>query len=403
MKVLVLTQVLPHPPDSGPKVKTAAVLRHLGRAHEVTLASFTRGDQRADADRLRGVVRAVHTVPMQRGAARDAWHLARSLLSGESFLMGRDARAGMSRLVGELLRGERFDIIHADQLNMAQYAVRGDHARILDAHNALWMVTERLAAKYPRGPRRLLLEREARLLERYEGKVCREFDGVLAVSEEDAAALRRAAAAAIDVEIVPIAIDTEATPVLPRAAGATRLLHIGSLIWPPSVDGLLWFLREVLPRLRAARPDVAVDIVGANPPAEVAAWNGRDGVTVHGYVPDLRPLLSAAAMMVVPLRAGGGMRVRILEGLAHGVPIVTTAIGCEGIAVEDGRHLLIGDEPEAFAGAVLRLLGNAGLASALAGAGRVLVEERYDDRVACRAIDDLYRRATAKSRPAEVR
>jgi glycosyltransferase involved in cell wall biosynthesis len=130
----------------------------------------------------------------------------------------------------------------------------------------------------------------------------------------------------------------------------------------------------------------------------VRARHDRDGVVVHGYVPDPASLLSAARLMVVPLRAGGGMRVRILNGLAAGVPIVTTAIGCEGIGVEPGRHLLVADGAEAFAAAVVRLLDDPALAAALARQGRELVRARYDASVVCVAVDDLYERAVARRR-----
>jgi polysaccharide biosynthesis protein PslH len=402
VRVLLLTQVLPHPPDSGPKVKTASVLRYLAERHEVTLASFTRGEQADDVAHLRRICRAVHAVPIHRGRARDLWHLGGSLLRGESFLMARDSRAAMRDLVQGLLAAGDVDVLHVDQLNMAQYAAAaGSGARVLDAHNALWLVTERLAATMPPGPRRWLLAREGRLLKEYEGRVCREFEGVLAVSEEDRAALLAAAGAAVDIGVVPIAIDVEAQPMLRREAGADHLLHIGSLVWPPSVDGLLWFLREVLPRVRSRRPSAVVDVVGGNPPAAVRAAGARDaGVRVHGYVVDPAPLSATAGVMVVPLRAGGGMRVRILNGLAQGVPMVTTSIGCEGIAVEHGRHLLIADTPADFADAVSRLLDDPDLAASLARQGRRLAEERYDFRVVCRGIDAVYAGAIDRARRA---
>jgi len=410
MKVLMLTQVLPHPPDSGPKVKTAALLRALAREHEVTLASFTRGDQASDVAALAGVCRAVHTVPIRRGRARDLWYLVRSLLSRQSFLMLRDERAAMRALTHRLLAEERFDVVHVDQLNMARYApAAGGPARVLDAHNALWLVTDRLAATLPAGPRRLLLRREARLLRRYEGEVCNRFEGVLVVSEEDRAALRAAAceaaggdgtAAVARFALVPIALDVGALAPVARRESAARVLHIGSLIWPPTVDGLAWFLREVWPLVRARRPACELDVVGGNAPPEIRAYDGRDGVRLHGYVADPSPLLASAAAMVVPLRAGGGMRVRILEGLAREMPIVTTAIGCEGIAAEPGRHLHVGDDAAGFAAAVLRLLDDRELGVALARAGRRLIEERYDVAAAAGAVGRLYAAAAARAREA---
>jgi glycosyltransferase involved in cell wall biosynthesis len=367
------------------------VLRYLAGRHAVTLVSFVRGDQAEDVEHLRQTCRAVHVLPLRRGRVRDLWSMGRSLLAGESFLMTRDARAEMHRMIRRLAVEDSFDIVHVDQLNMAQYA--GDApgtARVLDAHNALWLVAERLARTFGLGPHRLLLEREARLLRTYEGRVCREFEGVLAVSEEDRLALRQAAGDGVPIEVVPIAVDVAAIPFAERARDARQILHIGSLLWPPTADGLDWFLREVWPRLRDRRPQLSLEIVGGDPPPDLAARAEAGGAHVRGYVADPTPWWRDAALMVVPLRAGGGVRVRILEGLARGVPIVATAMGCEGIAVENEHHLLVADAPDAFAAAVLRLLDVPQLAAALARSGRALVEKRYDFRIACHAIDGVY-------------
>ena len=142
MKVLLLTQVLPFPPDSGPKVKTWNLIKWLGRRHEVILASFVRGETARELEMLRRYCRAVHVVPMRRGALRDAGFLLASLALGESFLMRRDQRAAMQALVRRLARETQFDIVHADQLNMAH--VPGART-VLDAHNALWVLYRRLA------------------------------------------------------------------------------------------------------------------------------------------------------------------------------------------------------------------------------------------------------------------
>jgi glycosyltransferase involved in cell wall biosynthesis len=397
MKVLLLTQVLPYPPDSGPKVKTWNVLKYLARQHEVTLASFVRGDQSAEVEALRRYCRAVHTVPMTRSPLRDGLALLRSLATGQPWMMVRDDRAALRRLVDRLCAETRFDIVHADQLNMAQYAVRVTGARkVLDAHNALWLLYKRLAETMPSGPRRWLLERDWRLLKEYEGRMVRDFDAMLAVSDEDRAALVEAAGGPREITVIPIAVDTDEIPVVSRAPQANHLLHIGTMYWPPNIDGMWWFIREVYPLIRALRPDVGLDVVGARPPRELAALNGNgQNIHVTGYVNDPKPYLERAGAFIVPLRAGGGMRVKILEALARGLPLVTTTLGCEGIAVEHGRHVLIADTPEAFARETLRLLNDRALADELGRAGRRRIEQVYDYRAACQPLDSLYRAAHA--------
>jgi glycosyltransferase involved in cell wall biosynthesis len=394
VKVLLLTQVLPYPPDSGPKVKTWNVIKYLAQAgHAVTLVSFVRGDQSADLDHLRHYCRAIHTTPMERGVVQDGWAMLRSWITGQPWMMVRDDRAAMRQLVDRLAAATRFDIAHADQLNMAQYAARVPGARkVLDAHNALWCLYQRLAETMKSGPRRWVLERDWRLLKGYEGRLCREFDAVIAVSEEDKASLEEAMQQATDITVIPIAVDTDTDVPPDRQPDADHILHIGTMYWPPNIDGVLWFIREVFPHIRTRRPDVTFDVVGARPPQELARLGGDGtGINVTGYVADPMPYLEKAGVMIVPLRAGGGMRVKILNALSQGMPIVSTTIGCEGIAVETGRHLLIADHPEGFALATLRLLEDRRFADELGRNGRRLIQVTYDYRVACRALEDVYR------------
>ncbi len=404
MNVLLLTQVLPYPPDSGPKVKTWNVIKYLARQHEVTLVSFVRGDQSAEVEHLRRYCRAVHTVPMSRHPLHDAAAMARSFLSGEPWMMVRDDRAAMRQLIDRLARETHFDVAHADQLNMAQYAARVPGARkILDAHNALWLLYQRLWQTMRFGPRQILLGRDWRLLKTHEGRVCREFDAVLAVSDEDRAALTEAMGAERPITVIPIAVDTDEIPVVQRAPEAHHLLHIGTMYWPPNIDGMLWFLREVYPLVRAQFPAVQLDVVGARPPQELLDFNAQNiGVNVAGYVPDPAPYLQRAGVFIVPLRAGGGMRVKILEALSRGLPLVTTTLGCEGIAVEHERHVLIADTPEAFAAAVVRVLRDRAFADELGRAGRALIENTYDYRAACRPLDELYQRSAVSGQRSAI-
>jgi glycosyltransferase involved in cell wall biosynthesis len=395
MNVLLLTQVLPYPPDSGPKVKAWNVLKYLVKRHEVTLVSFVRGDQSAYVAHLRQYCRAVHTVPMKRGVVRDGLAMVRSVLVGQPWMMVRDDRGAMRHLIDRLAAEQRFDVAHADQLNMGQYAQRVPSAfKILDAHNALWLLYRRLWETMPPGMRKWLLGRDWRLLKAYEGRLVREFDTVLAVIHNDETALREAAGEPVDITVIPITVDTtEVTPVS-RHADADHILHIGTMYWPPNIDAVKWFVDEIYPLIRQRRPDVAFDVVGARPPVELLALNDAGlGINVTGYVEDPTPYQQCAAVMVVPLLAGGGMRVKILNAMAEGIPIVSTTLGYEGIEVTPGRDILVGDTPEAFAAEVVRVLDDPDLGRQLAANGRKLMQERYDYRNACRPLDDVYARA----------
>jgi glycosyltransferase involved in cell wall biosynthesis len=281
---------------------------------------------------------------------------------------------------------------------MAQYAARVSGARrVLDAHNALWVLYRRLWQTMGPGPKKWLLGRDWRLLKAYEGQICRQFEATLAVSEEDKVALEEAAGQPLNIAVIPIAVDTDEVTKITRRPQAEHILHIGTMFWPPNIDGILWFLGDILPLIRAQRPGVVFDIVGSKPPPEIVEFGNNDPeVNVTGYVPDPTPFLESCGVMIVPLRAGGGMRVKILNAMAQGLPIVSTTIGCEGIAAEAGRHLLIADTPEAFAQAVLRLLEDQTLADNLGRTGRQLVQSTYDYRMACSPLEEVYRGVTAE-------
>jgi polysaccharide biosynthesis protein PslH len=395
MKILLLTQVLPYPPDSGPKVKTWNVIKYLAQHHEVTLVSFVRGDQSEDVRELEKLCRAVYTVPIERSSRLDAVYMTKSFFTRQPFLMLRDDRREMRDLLDRLSAETQFDVVHADQLNMAQYAIRVNGKRlVLDAHNALWLLYKRLWGTMSSSPKKWLLGRDWKLLKDYEGEMIQRFDATVAVSEEDKSALEQAAGKSSNIVVIPISVDTDEVRPVQRAPDASRILHIGTMYWPPNVDGVLWFIRDVLPLIRERRPGVLFDVVGARPPDELQALAGRgSGINVTGYVEDPTLCIKQAGVLVVPLRAGGGMRVKILNALSQELPIVTTTIGCEGIPVKDGVHLLVADSPEDFARATIRLLEDQDLARDLARQGRLFVQDRFDYRTACRLLENVYQPA----------
>ncbi len=403
MRILLLTQVLPFPPDAGPKVKTYNLLQYLARHHEVTLVSLVRSAAEAErADALRDLCAEVYTVQLNRSRPRDLYHLAGSMLSGDSFLMRRDESHELHTLLRELTRRQSFDIIHADQLNMAQFAVDlPAGARVIDQHNAVWTIVQRMA-EHSSYAKRVGLELEARRLRRYEARICARFDGMLAVSAPDLAFLELAAAEAgvtlPPTEMIPIAVDARGAPLVARTAHPTTILSMATMFWPPNVDGVLWFARKVYPLVKAAFPAAAFDVVGARPPASVRQLSvAEPSINVTGYVADPQPYLAAAAALIVPVRAGGGMRVKILEALARGLPIISTTIGYEGIGLTPGRHLLVGDTPAAFAEAILAVLHDPALGRRLAAAGRAVAEEVYDWRVVNPQVELLYAAALARA------
>lgn len=396
MNILLLTQVVPFPPDSGPKIKTYHMLRWLASEHDVTLVSFARNQaEEAAAQALKPLCRAVHTVPLQRSRALDALALARSVSDPRPLVMLRDESAPLRRLLAGLVEREAFDLVHADQLNMAQFALDlGGLPAVLDLHNAVWTIFARLA-RTAHGPRRWMLLRETARLRRYEAEVCRRAAAVLAVSDADRAALQQVAGP-VPIDVVPIAVDVREQPLVARDADANAALSVATMYWPPNVDGVCWFGREIYPQVRREHPSAPFYVVGARPAREVRELAAQQpGVVVTGYVPELEPYHRKTAAFVVPLRSGSGMRVKILEAFARGLPVVSTTIGCEGIDARDDEQLLIADEPQQFAEAVGRLVRDRQLGDRLVQGGRQLAERLYDWRAVCPAINATYARAVA--------
>ena len=426
MRILFLTQIIPYPPDSGPKVKTWHVLRYLAeRGHQISLASFVRPDELGHVAALHQVCVEVCTVPIHRSHLADGIYWLRSQVTGRPFLIERDDLQGMRRCVRDLMAHTDFDIIHTDQLTMAQFALSAPHLfsrpgsrsrlrknsppmLVFDAHNAVWTILERMSHTAPFFLKPVA-NLEARRVKRYEGMLLHTFDHTLAVTEIDRGMLLEAAqfsrngavpasnmgdssAAALPITVVPIAVDTQVLQPVSRVQNSLNVVTLGTLHYPPNADGIRWFAHEVFPRVCREIPQVTLTIIGKNPPQDFQelAANQPDKFIVTGYVPDLVPYLQQAALMVVPVRAGSGMRVRILEALAQGMPIVTTTIGLEGIDAVPGEEVLVADSPEDYAKAVIQLLQDANLQAYLAENGRRLAEKRYDWRVVLQKMDEIY-------------
>ena len=409
MRILFLTQIIPYPPNAGPRVKTWHVLRYLvERGHEVSLVSFVRSDEEEYVPVLRQHCAAVYTVPIHRSRVTDAAYWLRSHFSGRPFLIERDDLTAMRRLVRHLLATETFDVIHADQLTMTQFALeaKGNGERqqrvkrpfiIFDAHNATWTIWERMRENAPWFLKPVYQLEEARI-KRYEGMLIDRFDHTTVVIEPDREALLQglangtAAGLLPRISTIPIAVDTRVLQPIQRQPDSTNIVTLGSLNYPPNADGIRWFMREIFPLIRQQAPQATLTVIGKNPPPDFVqmAEQNPGVITVTGYVDDLTPYMEAAALMVVPVRAGSGMRVRLLEAFARAMPAVTTTVGLEGIDAEDGREILLADDAAAFAETTVRLLRDQAKQQCLANNGRALAEARYDWRVVLKQIDAVY-------------
>ena len=362
--------------------------------------SFVRDDDRPEhVAHLQRICHAVHVVPMERSRWRDAQAVIKGMLTGQPIVIARDEIQAMRQTLTRLRASESFEIVHADQVSMSRYGLMGQGSRrVLDLHNAMYLVTERLATNERQPLKRWMLRREARALARYEAKLCAKYDQVVFVTDEDRELIGRQIARfqvrGTDdrLHTIPICIDPgDKLPVTP-VADPQRVTALGVMFWPPNAEGVAWFAREVWPAVHAQHPELCFTIVGKNPPDYLMQLNGRENIEVLGYVPDLDRILAETAVFVVPLRAGGGMRVKILDTWCWGLPIVSTTIGAEGIEVRDCENILIADTAQAFGQAVSNAYADQELNRRLRQNGRRWVEEKYDWRHVYRAWDEVYAR-----------
>lgn len=391
MNILFLTQVVPYPPDAGPKVKTWHVLRYLlNQGHQITLVSFVRKEEEQFLDEIRSAGIEVVAVPIKRSRFKDFGFLVRSYLRNRSFLIERDNLPEMHQAIERLVKERTFDVIHADQFTMPQFVPLSNpssehYVRVFDAHNANWSVMRRLKNDAPFYLKPVFAVEERRI-KRYEGQMVSKFEFTLAVTEIDRKLLGEAVQeahgprdAAERIITIPIAVDTQDAQPVKRSPHALNIVTIGTLHYQPNADGIRWFINEVYPLVRQELPEISLTIIGKNPPADfVQLAEQNPQVKVTGYVPDLVPYLEQSTLMVVPVRVGGGMRVRILEAFARAIPVVTTTTGLEGIEARPGEDVLVADEPERFAQEVIRLAKNPALQAQLSDNGRRLAETKYD-------------------------
>jgi glycosyltransferase involved in cell wall biosynthesis len=424
VKILFLTQVFPWPLDAGPKVRAHYVLRALMRRHDVHLVSYVRptdpllqGGREPALTQWLADLASVEGVLIHRSRRNDLRFLLASLLRRRSFILARDAGAAMDAALARVVAEHGpFDVVHADQLWMAPFALQAADSQqqrtgrrprtVLDQHNACYRIFERLAAGEGNPIKRLLLANEAQKLAREEVALCARFDRVVWVTQEDAQAVAGRAAALHAPPppvsaVIPICADPEAEPALTLDSHARRVTFLGGLHYPPNAEAILWFAREVFPAVLAQAPQAVLTVIGKSPPDALHALGiPPANLDVRGYVQEPRPLLRETAAFVAPLLAGGGMRVKIIDGWTWGLPIVSTTVGAEGIHLRDGENILLADAPDAFAAAVVRLLTNTDERNRLAAAGRAWAAERYGWRSVYGAWESVYAgEASAEGQP----
>jgi len=304
--------------------------------------------------------------------------------------------ATAKRELAELLTQWKPDVVQIEGVHLVEYipTIRRHASKaavVADWHNVeselMWRYSEATESL----PRRLMAKRTASLIEAAENKLLKQCDAHSVVSAREREKLLKRWGQA-QVGVVPNGVDVDYYQAGPdRVAGAAReLLFVGSMDYHANIDAMVWFVRQVWPSIQAQHPGLTVRIVGREPSAEVRALEAQD-VLVTGTVDDVRPYYSKALAVIVPLRVGGGTRLKILESMAAGIPVISTSLGAEGLSVTDGVHLLLADTIESWAQRIAGLLASPDQADRLIAEGKKLVRESYDWPVAVRALEELHR------------
>ena len=408
LNILYISQMAASPPRFGAQARLHGLMTQLAQRHDLTAVTLVDDD---DADECRRAMQAycreVVLVPNPYGHGGLAKRLLqlRSLASTQSFGRLLVTVPALQRALDQILRGKRFDVVNLVFSYLGHYHLRqapsGEKlpALVVDSHN----IDYDLARQYSRNTsnlvRRLYASANWRKLRREELATYRDADGVYLCSAADQRRLLREVPEAYTA-VIPNAADVEyyqPRPTDPPPDGRT-VVFFGLLSYVPNVDGVSHFVKDIWPRIAEAHPEARCKIIGGRPAPSLLALAGPR-VELTGFVSDLRPHLAAAAAVVVPLRLGGGTRLKIVEAMAMGKAIVSTTLGAEGIEAVPGRDLLVENEPTAFAEAVNRLLASPSLAARIGQSARQLATGRYAWKEAARALENFYRRIL-EDRPA---
>jgi glycosyltransferase involved in cell wall biosynthesis len=377
------------------------LIRGLAKRHEVSVLSLVDPSQdvscsiRATETYCRKVV-AVPNEGCALTTSQKRLLQTRSLLSRRSFESFFFYSPALKRALEKLVTEESYDIVGFEFTQMAtnrlsdEQRARGGAILVLDEHNIEYEILRRTAGSASGLDRRLYNTLDWRKLRREERQAWRRLDGCTVTSARDEQLVRRDVPTA-RTAVVPNAVDVDFFRPSNggRVTDPMSLLFFGAGNYHPNRDGLLFFIREILPRLKARYPGIKLRILGPSVPTEIEA-RGGDNIEIVGLVDDIRPHLERATVIIVPLRIGGGTRFKILEAMAMGKAIVSTTVGAEGIDVRHGSEILLGDQPEAFAMQIGRLLDDAALRQRLGAAARILAERSYTWESSVARLEGFY-------------
>lgn len=382
--VLFLAHRIPYPPDKGDKIRSWRALKHIAERATVHLGAFVDDPEDMQyGDFLRKMCGDVQLLQIPKWAK--VTRSLRAVRTGEALSVGLYYDPQMVQWVREVFRRRQISSIYVFSSQMARYAAAylGGRRSVMDFVD---VDSEKFReyAKRANGWRSIVYNREARLLRGVEKLAARHYNTSVFVSDAEAAIFRRISGSyGHTVEVISNGVDLDyfnpSAGFLPaEPAGRPATVFTGAMDYKPNIDAAIWFSEKVWPQIRLAAPAATFTIAGANPAAEIKKLDGQNGICVTGRVPDMRPYIAGADVVVAPLRIARGIQNKVLEAMAMAKPVVGTAAAIEGIEATNGEHLVIADQPAQMAAAILDLSRNEAKRAALGAAARQRVVERYD-------------------------
>jgi len=397
LRVAVVTPYLPWPADTGGKLRSYYLIRGLAQQAETDLYTVCYGPP-PDPQPLAAFCRRVEVIPLQPPLVR--WPVIRALSQRLPRSVTYFRTAESMATIREKLAGH-YDLLVADEISMAPYLLDlpGQEAtpKIVMRQKIDYLHYAEVAAHRPWNQDKVLDWLEAERLQRFEYATMPRFHGAVVCSQEDARVAAQQGPK-LPIDIIVNGADTEFFTPMRQPDPDPTLLLIGTMHYYPNIDATLYFFETMYPALQQAVPKLKVLIVGHLPPPEIQALGKLPGVTVTGSVPDVRPYLARSWALAVPLRLGGGTRLKIVEAMASGVPVVSTTVGAQGLAATDGQQLLVADTPEQFVQKTVRLLQDAQLREQLAQQGADLVQKAYSWQGQGRRFADFCARIWSQER-----
>jgi polysaccharide biosynthesis protein PslH len=402
-KLLFICQTLPYPPDSGVALRTFNVLRLLSRHFDITGLCFYRKASHQTVERLKAAVAGLSRyacvkafeIPQEHSLTRLLMDHVRSVLHRRPYTFFAHRSADLARDLAAVIQGSDFAVAHLDSLDLSAYVeCLSVFPTVCVHHNVESRLLHSRAAGVG-GPLASYVRLQSRLTQNEEERFCPQFAANVVVSEEDRRSLGEIAPHAI-IKVVPNGVDTAWFQGSDQEEKA-GVVFVGGYGWHPNRDGMAYFCSTILPLIRA-KVFVPITWIGSAPEGVREQMKRRYGIMMTGYVEDIRPIVDRAACVIVPLRLGGGTRLKILDAWAMGKAVVSTRLGAEGLQAEDGKNILLRDSPESFADAVTTVIGNGELRRRLETAARATAVTHYDWEALERPLLQVYQTAIADAR-----